>query len=124
MLRIAIVEDEENYISVLKGYLQRYKEESGEQIEVTVYHDGDEIAAFYRAQFDIILMDIEMKFIDGITAAEEIRKIDSSVFIIFITNAPQYAIRGYEDVSLDYILKPVAYFKFVQKLGSAVAQLN
>ena len=36
MLRIAIVEDEENYISVLKGYLQRYKEESGEQIEVTV----------------------------------------------------------------------------------------
>ena len=88
MLRIAIVEDEENYISVLKGYLQRYKEESGEQIEVTVYHDGDEIAAFYRAQFDIILMDIEMKFIDGMTAAEEIRKIDSSVFIIFITNAP------------------------------------
>ena len=124
MLRIAIVEDEENYISVLKGYLQRYKEESGEQIEVTVYHDGDEIAAFYRAQFDIILMDIEMKFIDGMTAAEEIRKIDSSVFIIFITNAPQYAIRGYEVGALDYILKPVAYFTFVQKLGRAVAKLK
>ena len=43
MLRIAIVEDEENYISVLKDYLERYKQESGEQIEVTVYHDGDEI---------------------------------------------------------------------------------
>ena len=124
MLRIAIVEDEENYISVLKGYLQRYKEESGEQIEVTVYHDGDEIAAFYRAQFDIILMDIEMKFIDGMTAAEEIRKIDSSVFIIFITNAAQYAIRGYEVGALDYILKPVAYFTFVQKLGRAVAKLK
>ena len=102
MLRIAIVEDEENYISVLKGYLQRYKEESGEQIEVTVYHDGD----------------------DGMTAAEEIRKIDSSVFIIFITNAPQYAIRGYEVGALDYILKPVAYFTFVQKLGRAVAKLK
>ena len=96
MLRIAIVEDEENYISVLKDYLERYKRESGEQIEVTVYHDGDEIAAFYKAQFDIILMDIEMKFIDGMTAAEEIRKSDASVAIIFITNAPQYAIRGYE----------------------------
>ena len=56
MIRIAIVEDEESYISVLKEYLERYKKESGEQIEVTVYHDGDEIAAFYRAQFDIILM--------------------------------------------------------------------
>ncbi len=124
MLRIAIVEDEENYISVLKDYLERYKQESGEQIEVTVYHDGDEIAAFYRAQFDIILMDIEMKFIDGMTAAEEIRKVDSSVFIIFITNAPQYAIRGYEVGALDYILKPVSYFTFSQKLGRAVTKLK
>ena len=80
MIRIAVVEDEESYISVLKEYLERYKQESGEQIEVTVYHDGDEIAAYYRAQFDIILMDIEMKFIDGMTAAEEIRKVDSAVY--------------------------------------------
>ena len=124
MIRIAIVEDEESYISVLKEYLERYKKESGEQIEVTVYHDGDEIAAFYRAQFDIILMDIEMKFIDGMTAAEEIRKVDSSVSILFITNAPQYAIRGYEVGALDYILKPVSYFTFSQKLGRAVSKLK
>lgn len=124
MLRIAIVEDEESYISVLKGYLERYKQESGEQIDVTVYHDGDEIAAFYKAQFDIILMDIEMKFIDGMTAAEEIRKVDATVSIIFITNAPQYAIRGYEVGALDYILKPVSYFTFSQKLGRAVNKMK
>ena len=124
MIRVAIVEDEENYISVLKDYLEQYKRETGEQIEVTVYHDGDEIAAFYRAQFDIILMDIEMKFIDGMTAAGEIRKVDSSVSIIFITNAPQYAIHGYEVGALDYILKPVSYFTFSQKFGRAVAKLK
>lgn len=124
MIRTAIVEDEDNYISVLKEYLERYKRESGEQITVTIYHDGDEIAAFYKAQFDIILMDIEMKFIDGMSAAEEIRKTDSSVFIIFITNAPQYAIRGYEVGALDYILKPVSYFTFSQKFGRAVAKLK
>ena len=124
MIRIAIVEDEESYISVLRGYLDQYKKDSGEQIDVTVYHDGDEITAFYKAQFDIILMDIEMKFIDGMTAAEEIRKVDSSVFIIFITNAPQYAIRGYEVGALDYILKPVSYFTFSQKLNRAVAKMK
>lgn len=124
MLKIAIVEDEESYISVLQEYLKKYEEETGEDIEVTVYHDGDEIAAFYRAQFDVILMDIEMKFIDGMTAAEEIRKVDSTVAIIFITNAPQYAIRGYEVGALDYILKPVPYFTFSQKLGRAVEKLK
>src|SRR5699024_5955656 len=105
-------------------HLERYRKESGDQIEVSVHHDGDEIAAFYRAQFDIILMDIEMKFIDGMTAAEEIRKVDSSVSIIFITNAPQYAIRGYEVGALDYILKPVSYFIFSQKFGRAVAKIK
>lgn len=124
MLRIAIVEDEEHYISTLKQYLQQYKEENGENIEITVYHDGDEIAAFYRSQFDIILMDIEMKFIDGMTAAEEIRRKDGTVEIIFITNAPQYAIRGYEVGALDYILKPVPYFTFSQKLSRAVSKLK
>ena len=124
MIRIAIVEDDEKYIATLKKYLEQYKEENGQEIEITVYHDGDEIAAFYRAQFDIILMDIEMKFIDGMTAAEEIRKKDTKDSIIFITNAPQYAIRGYEVGALDYILKPVPYFTFSQKLSRAVAKME
>lgn len=124
MLKIAIVEDEENDISVLHEYLKKYGQEAGEGIETTVYHDGDEIAAFYRAQFDVILMDIEMKFIDGMTAAEEIRKVDSTVAILFITNTPQYAIRGYEVGALDYILKPVPYFIFSQKLRRAVEKLR
>ncbi len=124
MIKIAIVEDEENYISVLEDYLERYRTESGEQIQVTVYRDGDEITASYRAQFDIILMDVKMNFIDGMTAAKEIRKTDSLVSIIFITNAPQYAIHGYEVGALDYILKPVSYFTFSQKLGRAVAKLK
>ena len=57
-----------------------------------------------------------MKFVDGMTAAEEIRKMDSEVVIIFITNMTQYAIRGYEVDALDYVLKPVSYFAFSQKL--------
>ena len=40
-------------------------------------------------------MDVEMKFMDGMSAAEEIRKVDTEVVIIFITNMAQYAIRGY-----------------------------
>ena len=124
MIRVAIVEDEENYISVLKEYLDRYKQESGEQIEVTVYHDGDEIAAYYRAQFDIILMDIEMKFMDGMTAAEMIRQKDDQVVIIFITNSPQYAIKGYAVDALDYVLKPVSYYAFSQRIQRAVTRMN
>ena len=74
MLKIAIVEDEEINIKKLKEYLEQFQKETDEIITVSVFHDGDEITSKYSAKYDIILMDIQMKFIDGMTAAKEIRK--------------------------------------------------
>ena len=71
---------------------------------------------------DIILMDIQMKFMDGMTAAEMIRRRDPEVLIIFITNRSDYAVRGYEVDALDYVVKPVEYFSFSQKLDRAISR--
>lgn len=124
MIKIAVVEDEQMFVSQLTAYLLAYQRETGEELEVKVYQDGDGIVSDYHMQFDLILMDIQMKFVDGMSAASEIRSVDSEVAIMFITNTPQYAIRGYEVGALDYILKPVSYFAFSQKLGKALARLR
>lgn len=124
MIKIAVVEDEKIYVEQISEYLRQYGKEQAEELQVTVYRDGDAITAEYKAQFDIIFMDIQMKFVDGMTAAEEIRRKDSEVIIIFITSMSQYAIRGYEVNALDYVLKPVTYFAFSQKLGKAIARLK
>ena len=90
MISIAIVEDEEMYAKQLQQFLHQYEEENKEMFDITVYSDGDQIVNKYKSQYDIILMDVEMKFMDGMSAAEEIRKIDTEVVIIFITNMAQY----------------------------------
>ncbi|MCR5100565.1 MAG: LytTR family DNA-binding domain-containing protein [Butyrivibrio sp.] len=124
MIQLAIVDDEESYSSQLVEFVSRYQLESGNLFEITRYKDGDEIVNGFHLQFDIILMDIQMKFMDGMSAAEEIRKRDQKVIIMFITNMTDYAIRGYQVDALDYILKPVSYFAFSQKLDRAVARLD
>ena len=48
-----------------------------------------------------------MDFMDGMTAAEKIRQLDSDFVIMFIINLTQYAVRGYEVDALDYVVKPV-----------------
>ncbi len=120
MINVAIVDDDKSYVDQLREYFEQYIKESGEMIKITAFSDGDSIVHKYRSQFDIILMDIEMKFMDGMSAAEEIRKMDSSVIIIFITNTPQYAIKGYAVQALDYLLKPLSYFAFSQCVGRAI----
>ena len=124
MIEVAIVEDEDSYASQLVDFVNRYQTESGNYFKVTRFTDGDEITNGYKGQFDIILMDIEMKLMDGMTAAEEIRKLDQEVVIMFITNMTNYAIRGYQVDALDYVLKPVSYFAFSQKLGRAISKMK
>lgn len=124
MIQLAIVEDENSYADQLIEFVNKYQAESGKSFKITRFKDGDEITNGYRGQFDIILMDIEMKLMDGMTAAEEIRKLDQDVIIMFITNMTNYAIRGYQVDALDYVLKPVSYFAFSQKLGRAISKMK
>ena len=86
MMRLAIVEDEKNFADNILGYLQSFQKETGYQIETVWFQDGCDIAEEYKSDFDIILMDIQMRFMDGMTAARKIRETDSQVVIIFLTN--------------------------------------
>lgn len=65
-----------------------------------------------------------MKRIDGITAAKIIRGLDENVIIIFITNIVQYAVKGYSVQALDFIIKPIDYDAFVQKLEMALRKVH
>ena len=124
MLNIAVVEDNDGFASTIKNYLERFAQENGEQIQQARFTDGYAIADGYRGGFDIILMDIEMGLMNGMEAAEEIRKVDDEVTIIFITNMAQYAIKGYAVQAMDYVLKPVSYPAFSEILKKAVRRIG
>lgn len=124
MIRIAIVEDDSRYSETLKKYIERYEKESNQAMMVTAFSDGEDIVTNYKASYDIILMDIEMQFLNGMDAAERIREMDMGVVIIFITNMPQYAIKGYAVDALDYVLKPINYFAFSQRIDRAISRLK
>ena len=124
MVRVAIVEDDPAYREEMVGFLQQFSQESGQKFHITTFSDGKEITENYAAAWDMILMDIEMPGLDGMTAAECIRKLDGDVVIIFITNMPQYAMKGYTVDALDYVLKPVSYYAFTQRISRALERMK
>lgn len=120
MVRIAIVEDDRAYAEKLRGYLERYRAEHQTALNCRVFHDGLAFLEGYHSDFDILLMDIEMPVLDGMSAARRVRETDPHVVIMFITSMARYAVKGYEVGALDFILKPVGYAVFSQKLQKAV----
>ena len=123
LIRIAIVEDEAHYRTQLTEYLRQYGKERGLEFQILAFADGDEIAEDYDCTYDIVLLDIQMPFMDGMTAAEKIREKDSDVILMFITNMTNYAIKGYAVDALDYVLKPISYFSFASRMDKAVKKL-
>lgn len=119
-MKITIVEDDASYVKQLKEYLGRYSSEYGLSIDTEVFSNGMDFATDYRADSDIVLLDIEMPFMNGLDAAAKIREFDNTVAILFITNMAQYAIKGYEVHAVDFIVKPISYFNFADKLTKAV----
>ena len=73
MYRIAVVEDDRNFVEELKNYLEQYAKEEGQEFEVSVFYDGAEILENYAPKYDLILLDIEMPKVNGMDAAERIR---------------------------------------------------
>lgn len=124
MTRVALVEDDLVCRRQMEEYLSRYARESGEEFSTQAFSDGEDILRNYRAEYDIILMDIQMEHMDGMAAAEEIRKLDSEVVIIFITGLASYAIKGYAVNEFDYIVKPVSYPVFSQSLHRTLTRLQ
>ena len=115
MIRIAVVEDDAPAAQRLCSYLDRYAAENSLELQSTCFSDGQEFCSRYSGQMDILFLDVQMPRLDGFDTARAVRRIDPNVPIVFLTNAAQYAIRGYEVDAVDYIVKPLQYEVFCMK---------
>lgn len=124
MIRTAVVDDDALFRAALRAHLNHYAQEHQLEIQITEYADGDELLESYRADYEIIFLDVMMDRIDGLRTAERIRVLDGEVLIIFVTNMPQFASRGYAVDALGYLMKPVSYPDLEQTLHRAFRRLS
>ena len=116
MMRIAIVEDEMGYRKTLREFAMRFSAETNTALEISEFVNGIQLTQNYKAVYDVIFLDIQLPLMDGLEAARRIRQCDQEVILIFVTNMAQYALRGYEVNAHDFVVKPIVYPAFEQKM--------
>lgn len=120
MRNIAIVEDEDRAADVLISYIEKFGKTFGQQFRTVRFRDAAEFLADYRSVYAVVFMDIQMPKMNGMDAAVELRKLDKTVSLVFITNLVQYAQKGYEVDAVSFLVKPVSYFDFSLKFRKAL----
>lgn len=111
-MNIAIVEDMEEDAKMLESCIEKYMKDNDFSYTVKHFKDGMDFLSKYSSIYDIVFMDVDMPFKNGINVSEKLREIDEAVTLVFVTRLKQYAIDGYSVCACDFLLKPVTYDVF------------
>lgn len=113
--KVLYIEDEPALGRIVKESLE------SREFSVSMGTDGsDAVAAFLRNKPDICVLDVMLPEKDGYTIAREIRRINPSVPIIFLTAKTQTEdlLKGFESGGNDYIHKPFSMEELIVRISN------
>ena len=119
--KVLLAEDDADFASVLKQYLELY------QFDITWAENGEEALAIFQTEsFDICVFDVMMPKMDGFTLAEKIIKINPDVPFVFLTarKLKEDKIIGLKLGADDYIVKPFEADELVLRLNNILKRSN
>ena len=125
MITIAICDDEQAEIDYLTGIVRQWAAERKHAVQLIPFPSAEAFLFAYEGDrvCDILLLDIQMTGLDGVSLARQIRAGNKEAQIIFVTGYMDYIADGYDVEALNYLLKPVTCEKLSAVLDRAAERL-
>ena len=122
MIIIGICDGEQAVRSLIAGFVERCRTELGEEIKLLSYSTGEKLCKNYLLDLDLLFLEIPLRKISGLKLAENIRKYDKRVRIVFLTTVLSYVLEAFEAGASNYLLKPLSYEKFLKELNAVLEE--
>lgn len=126
MYKIAVCDDEKSELDLISTVVERWSVRTKHKIKMETFPSAESFLFHYEEckDYDILLLDVEMKEMSGIDLAKQIRKDNKHVEIVFITSHFEFSGEGYEVDALHYLIKPVKEEKLFDVLDKAAKKLS
>jgi DNA-binding LytR/AlgR family response regulator len=127
MLRCAVCDDEADTLDKVEKLVQNYNRSRCEEANLQVKRYTSPQCLWDEVEegqsFDVFLLDIEMEELNGITLAEQIRKVDPVAVILLLSSHTEFHVtkKGYRVQALRYISKLAMETDLVEAFDAAAA---
>lgn len=123
--KIAICDDQQSELNELSTLVELWSAHTKNKVNIVTFPSAESFLFDYaeHKDYDLLLLDVEMKEMTGIDLAKQIRKENKRVEIVFITSHFEFAGEGYEVDALHYLIKPIKQEKLFSVLNKAVEKL-
>ncbi len=123
--KIAICDDSDADRQYVLNMVNAWAAQTSHVVHTDTFSSAENFLFHYSEEndYDILLLDIEMEAMDGVTMAKQLRKSNDTVQIVFITGYSDYISEGYEVAALHYLMKPVKEEKLCSVLDRAAEKL-
>lgn len=124
-MRIAICDDSIPDAQFTKDIVSSWASSRNFVLDVLVFSSAESFLFHYAQDkdFDLLLLDVEMNRMDGITMARQIRQDNETIQIVFLTGYSDYIAEGYEVAALHYLIKPISPEKLCTVLNRAADRI-
>ncbi|MBN1253020.1 MAG: response regulator transcription factor [Bacteroidales bacterium] len=120
-IRILLAEDDINLGSLLTQYL------NAKGFDTDLFADGEKaFSGFSKNKYDICILDVMMPKKDGFSLAKDIRLINSSIPIIFLTakTLKEDVLEGFKIGADDYMTKPFVMDELMFRIEAIMRRIN
>ena len=124
--KIAICDDSQADREYISNLVLRWSENATQMVQIDVFASAENFLFQYeeKKDYDVLLLDIEMGAMDGVTMAKKLRLENDTIQIVFITGYSDYIAEGYEVAALHYLMKPIKEDKLFEVLDRAIEKLS
>ena len=124
--KMAICDDIDEDVQYLTSVVQSWAQKQKVSVNNETFVSAESFLFRYeeKKDYDIILLDVEMKKTSGIELAKKIRSMDHRMEIIFTTSHFELSGEGYEVDALHYLVKPIMETKLMEVLSKAAQKLS